>query len=100
MTRYGHVKAQRIGRAATPSASLGAGMSRMRVALDRLVGLGSAHLTPGSEAIAAATTPPSGSVSRLEGDDQVVERSTRRLVGDPVLRAPRPGARSRATRWS
>jgi hypothetical protein len=25
------VKAQRIGRAATPSASLGAGMSRMRV---------------------------------------------------------------------
>jgi hypothetical protein len=32
MTRYGHVKAQRIGRAATPSASLGAGMSRMRVA--------------------------------------------------------------------
>src|SRR6266508_3005906 len=88
MTRYGHVKAQRIGLAATPSARRGAGMSRMRV-----VSLGGSGwvplIDPGPEAIAAGRTPPSGSGtssgSGLEGDDPVMEGPSRRLVRDLVL---------------
>src|SRR4029450_1066471 len=88
MTRYGHVKAQRIGLAATPWARRGAGMSRMRV-----VSLGGSGwvplIDPRPEAIAAGRTPPSGSEtssgSGLEGDDPVMEGPSRRLVRDLVL---------------
>src|SRR4029450_7720559 len=88
MTRYGHVKAQRIGLAATPSARRGAGMSRMGG-----VSLGGSGWVPplytGPEAIGAGRTPPSGSGtssgSGLEGDDPVMEGPSRRLVRDLVL---------------
>src|SRR4029450_4525936 len=89
MTRYGHVKAQRIGLAATPSARRGAGMSRMRV-----VSLGGSGwgplIDPGPEAMPAGGGPrPCGSGassgSGLEGDDPVMEGPSRRLVRDLVL---------------